>query len=305
MQRRAFLKSGAILAGGVTLASCGGQPIAAQQRLDKIGLQLFTVDRSLREDFEGTLRAVSEMGYRQVEFSTLGGFHNRSAEEIADLLQALKLEAPNGRLRPKLPKDIASLPRDQIMKLFRERAGSNHLLDNIKAMLPEAEPLGYKTIILSAVDPSEMQDTESLKRMVRIFNEAGHLCAAHGLKFGYHNHDFDFADVNGTTPFDYLLAETNPDNVVFQLDAYWASKAGQNPAELPKKYPGRIITCHMKDMAADQSITDVGAGVIEWPGFTRSAWDNGARSFFVEHDQPADPMLSAKRSFEYLHKMAF
>lgn len=305
MHRRAFLKSGGILASGAALAACGSQAVVTQQRLDKIGLQLFTVDRALREDFEGALRAVAALGYRQVEFSTLGGFHNRSAEEIAELLHELKLEAPNGRLRPKLPKDIASLPREQIMKLFRERAGSEHLLDNIRAMLPEAEPLAYQTIILSAVDPAEMQDTAALKRMARIFDEAGRMCAAHGMTFGYHNHDFDFASIDGTTPFDYLLAETNPDNVVFQLDAYWASKAGLNPAELPRKYPDRIVTCHMKDMAADQSIADVGAGVIDMPAFTRSAWDFGARSFFVEHDQPADPMLSAKRSFEYLNNMAF
>lgn len=305
MDRRSFIKSGAVFSSAVALASCGGQPIVAQQRLDKIGLQLFTVDRSLREDFEGTLRAVSEMGYRQVEFSTAGGFHNRTVEEITDLLHELRLEAPNGRLRPELPKDFASLTREQMMKLFRERAGSAHLIGNLKTMLTEAPALGYENIILSAVSPSELQDRPSLDRIVALFNEAGRICADNGMKFGYHNHDFDFADVDGTTPFDYLLAETNPDNVVFQLDAYWASKAGQNPAELPKKYPGRIVTCHMKDMAADQSITDVGAGVIEWPGLTRSAWDNGARSFFVEHDQPADPMLSAKRSFEYLHKMAF
>ena len=303
MRRREFLKYTSQSSLGLLLATPIGLLASEARRLDNIGLQLFTVDKLLRNDFEETLKKVATIGYRQVEFSTTGGLQGRSAEEIKALLAELKLGAPNGRLRPKLPADLMSMPRDQAMKLYMELAATDKMLGNLEAMLPEAKVLGYENIILSAVPPDEMNSKKALDRLVALFNEAGSICQAHGMKFGYHNHDFDFKPVEGITPFEYLIEKTDSDAVTFQLDLYWVSKAGKNPAEYLKRYAGRISSCHMKDMAADGSFTDVGNGTIDFPSLTRMALDSGIKDFFVEHDRPEDPMATATNSFIYLHHM--
>ena len=304
MNRREFLRHAAQSSLGLMLAKAPVLVAGEQRLLDQIGLQLFTVDPLLRENFEETLKQVAGIGYRQVEFSTGGGLHGRSVENIKSLLVDLNLEVPNGRLRPRLPDDFMSMPRERMMKLFTELAGTDKLLSNLKAMLHEADVLGYESIILSAVPPAEMNSVKALDRLVSLFNEAGSLCAQHGMQFGYHNHDFDFNPVAGTIPFEYLIEKTDPDTVTFQLDLYWVSKAGMDPAEYLQRYAGRISSCHMKDMAVDGSIADVGSGTIDFPRLTRAALDRGIKHFFVEHDNPDDPIATAVASFNYLSRMA-
>ncbi|WP_157976663.1 sugar phosphate isomerase/epimerase family protein [Parahaliea mediterranea] len=306
MQRRQFLQAAlhtSAAAAGLLLAP--RLATAAGQSLDAIGLQLYTVNSAMAADFEGTLRAVAAIGYREVEFSTAGGLFGRPPDEVRALLDELGLRAPFGRLRPELPVDITQLPRDEAMALFRKLGGTDRLLGNLKAMLPEARAMQYQAIVLSAVPPTEMADEAGLARMADLFNAAGKLCAEHGMRFGYHNHDFDFSPVNGVLPYEYLLQHTDPDSVSFQLDLFWASKAGQDPQRLLRDYGARFNSCHMKDMGADGGFADVGAGTLDFPALTRAAVAAGVSHFFVEHDQPQQPMDSARSSFRYLADMRF
>ena len=172
-------------------------------------------------------------------------------------------------------------------------------------MLFRSRVMAYESIVLSAVPPASFADREGLKEVATLFNKAGELCASAGMKFGYHNHDFDFMPVNGVMPFDYLIESTDPASVTFQLDLYWATKAGVDAAAYPGRYPGRISSCHMKDMGFDGEIVDVGTGSIDFATCTRAAWDHGARSFFVEHDNTQAPVRTAKNSFKHLVTMRF
>ncbi|GAB3273565.1 sugar phosphate isomerase/epimerase family protein [Parahaliea aestuarii] len=302
MQRRQFL-CGAASAAGLLLASRFA--LAAERRLNAIGLQLYTVNSAMAADFEGTLREVAAIGYREVEFSTAGGLFRRPPGEVKALLDDVGLRAPYGRLRPEMPVDIARLSREEAMALFRKLGSSDRIVENIEAMLPEAKAMHYEAIVLSAVLPDEMADMAGLERMAGIFNAAGRLCAEHGMRFAYHNHDFDFRPVNGVLPYEYLLQHTDPAAVSFQLDLYWASKAGQDPVRLLRDYGARINSCHMKDLAEDGGFADVGAGTLDFPALTRAAVDAGVGHFFVEHDRPEHPIDSARNSYRYLSAMTF
>ena len=307
MHRRQFMARAAIA--GAALSMPGILPVlaASPRRLESIGLQLYTVNDLMARDFAGTLRAVADMGYREVEFSTAGGLFGMAPEEVKAQLGNLGLRAPFGRLRPQLPEgvDIASLSREDAIRLFFQLSGTDRIMANLQAMLPEAAVMGYESIVLSAVSPADMQDSAGLERLAGIFNQAGQLCASHGMTFAYHNHDFDFAPVEGILPFDYLLANTHPGNVAFQLDLYWVSKAGQDPLRYFRDYGERINSCHMKDMAQDGEFADVGAGILDFPALTAAAVEAGVGHFFVEHDRPEDPLDSARFSHDYLAGMSF
>ena len=307
MNRRRFLTQAAALGSGLYVSSLLPALAAPQRRLEGIGLQLYTVHGPMSEDFEGTLRAVADMGCREVEFSTVGGLYGREPHAVQGQLKQLGLRAPFGRLRPQIPDnvDIASLPRDEAIKLFFQLSGTDRILDNLRAMLPEAAVMGYESIVLSAVSPADMKDRAALARLVDIFNEAGALCASHGMTFAYHNHDFDFTPVDGMLPFDYLLTNTDPDSVQFQFDLYWVSKAGQDPLRYFRDHGKRFNSCHMKDMAVDGTFADVGAGTLNFPVLTAAALDAGVRHFFVEHDAPQQPLASAESSYAFLASMTF
>ena len=288
-----------------TLSIGSSASVARSQQLDNIGLQLFTVDSLLRQDFSGTLEKIAEIGYREVEFSTGGGMHGRTAYEVRDLLSELGLRCPQGRVRPKLPPNFMEMPREEVMKIYMELAHPRHLLNNLERMLEEAGVMAYNSIVLPAVHPSSFSNLKALEDMAALFNRAGELCSSAGMQFGYHNHDFDFLPVDGVVPFDYLIENTDPATVTFQLDFYWATKAGVDAAAHPGRFPGRISSCHMKDMGSGGEIVDVGSGSIDFASCTRAAWDHGARSFFVEHDNTQAPLQTAQNSYAHLAEMRF
>ncbi len=112
----------------------------------------------------------------------------------------------------------------------------------------------------------------------------GESCREAGLRFGYHNHDFEFETIDGQIPFDVLLDETDPGLVDFELDLFWITKGGEDPLRYFERYPGRFTLCHVKDMAAGGEMVDVGAGGIDFAAIFARAEQAGLKHFFVEHD---------------------
>lgn len=303
MHRRLFLQASAT---ALILGQLSHRVLSLPGRhLESVGLQLSTLNGPMAQDFEGTLKRVADIGYQQVEFSTFGGLYGRDPAAVRQLLGDLGLSAPFGRLRPPFPANMASLPPAEAMALYRELAGTDRIMANLEAMLPEAKAMAYRSIVLSAVPPDAFQSKAALERLATLFNEAGALCAEHGMTFAYHNHDFDFRPVDGVLPYDYLLQHTDEDQVKFQLDLYWACKADQDPLNYFKQYGHRIHSCHMKDMDSQGDFADVGAGTLDFPGYTRAAVEAGVRYFFVEHDRPQDALVSARSSYQYLASMPF
>ncbi len=273
-------------------------------RLEKFGLQLSTVTPQLMADFPGTLRAVAQIGYPQVEFSAMG-FLGRDVGEVEELLAELGLEAPVGRIPPKLPAEFINLDRKAQRAMFMERGGPDYVLENVAAALSDAKRMTQSTLVLPALPPNQFGTMAQVEANIALIQQAGELCAAEGIQFGYHNHDWELVPIDGQRPYDLMLEQTDARAVTFQLDAYWIRKGGGDLFDYLNRFPGRFSSCHMKDIDAQGDFADVGDGLIDFPRFTKAAIASGASYFFVERDGPPEPMESAKRSYAYLSQMTF
>ena len=118
------------------------------------------------------------------------------------------------------------------------------------------------------------------------------------MRFGYHNHDFDFHAIDGVVPFDVLCDSTDPSLVDFELDIFWIIHGGDDPNRVFQRWPGRFPMVHIKDRSPDGEQVHIGAGTINWSDLLLS--DNGIRSFFIEHDNPADPMEFVRHGYRYV-----
>jgi sugar phosphate isomerase/epimerase len=251
----------------------GGRPAAAG-RLTPIGVQLYTVRTLLERDFEGTLAALAAIGLREVEFA---GYHGRTPEVVRDTLKRVGLIAPSAHVSIEAVRD--DLPRT----------------------LDSARVTGHRYLVIAGL--SEAQRTpDGYRAAADLFNRAGRLAQASGIQLAYHNHAFEFAPLGGRPAYDLLLERCDPRYVAFEMDLYWITRGGQDPLAYFARWPGRFPLVHVKDSSGppDHRMMDVGAGRIPWPAIFARRDRAGIRHSFIEHDEPADPLASVRRSYEYL-----
>lgn len=239
---------------------------------DALGVQLYTLRTVLAKDFEGTLKQVAAIGYREVEFA---GYYDRSPAEIRRLLDSLGLTAP-----------AAHVPLEA-------------LRDRMEATLDAADVMGHKYLVIAWLEQRD-RTPERLRAIADEFNHFGEQASARGVTFAYHNHDFEFTPVEGVLPYDLLLERTSPDVVKFEMDLFWITKGGASPLEYFVKYPGRFPLVHVKDLTTDGKMVDVGSGAIDWRAIFAKRAQAGIKHYFVEHDEPADPIASVRASYHYL-----
>lgn len=273
MERRDFLAM-AVATPLTTLLAAA----RAERRLERIGLQLYTVRSLMEKDFEGTLKEVAAAGYQEVEFA---GYYRRSADQIKSLLQDLNLAAPAAHVG---------------LKPVREQ------LDDL---IEQAHTIGHRFLIVPSLPESERGSLDAYRRVAAEFNRFGERCKAAGLRFGYHNHAFEFQPVEGKLPYDVLLSETDPGLVDMEVDLFWMISAKQDPLSYFRRHPGRFVLCHVKDMDSSGAMVDVGSGTIDFRALFDQADQAGLRHYIVEHDRPASPIASIKASYEYLSKLRF
>jgi sugar phosphate isomerase/epimerase len=246
-------------------------------RIERIGLQLYTVRAAMQSDFEATLAKVAAVGYREVEFA---GYFGRAPQQVSASLRRSGLAAPS-----------AHVGLDSIA------AGWERTLD-------AARTIGQRYLVVASV--GAMHSLDDFKRVAQQFNRAGETAARAGIRFGYHNHDFEFAAVGAKLPYDVLLEETDPKYVCFEMDLYWITKAGQDPLRYFSRWPGRFELVHVKDAAGPgRDMVDVGAGDIDWKRLFAHGAEAGIRHYFVEHDEARDPFASIAASYAYLRDLRF
>ena len=248
------------------------------RKLDRIGVQLYTVRHLLEEDFEGTLEAVAKIGFHEVEFHDYFG---RRPEQVKALLDRLGLDAP-----------AAHFP----WQAFRE---------DLDGVIETALAIGHRYVLLAWLPPGDRSTIAQYESLAAFCNRVGKTCKSAGLKFAYHNHDFEFQPIDGQVPFDVLLHETEPNLVEFEIDLFWILKGGCDPLEYFESHPGRFTLCHLKDMGEGQKMADVGAGQIDFGSIFRRSERAGLEYFFIEHDAPDDPLASIKASFDYIETLRF
>lgn len=284
LTRRNFLKQSAGTLAGLGLAAplltaCAQTP---KRQIDEIGLQVYTIRNSLKNDWQAALRQVAAIGYNTLE---MGGFYGESADSFKQFLQeiGLKVLAGGGSIG-----ELRSNP-DEIIK---------------KALEMGQE---YVVCFWPWSDSPEGKTVDDWKRLAADFNGIGEKVKKAGLTFAYHNHDLEFKLTDGKIPYDILLDNTDPALVFMEIDIYWILKGGQAPIPYLKKYPGRFPLWHVKDMdnTAERGFACVGEGIVNFPEIFNYAETAGLRHIFVEQDQPKDEMACARASHDYLRAMRY
>ena len=283
MNRRLFLNhafAGAL--GGLCLTRSDLKaPIAKKRRLSKIGLQLYTVRRELEKDFEGTLAKVAALGFSEVEFA---GYFNHTPQQVKTALKKNNLAAPSVHVLT---------------------AG---LRSNLQQTIDAATAIGHQYVVCAYLLPEERKSLDDYRRLVDLFNDAGGRLKKAGLQFCYHNHDFEFTPIDGTIPYDLMLAGTDQKTVRMEMDLYWITKAGQSPLKYFSTHPGRFPLVHVKDMDATPKrfFTEVGRGTINFKEIFADSDKAGIKHYFVEQDEtPGSPFESIKLSIDYLKQLEF
>ncbi len=282
MDRRGFL--GALPATALALRGLpGADPIrsaAAPARfltLDVIGVQLYTVRSLMASDPDGTLAQIAAIGYRAVEFAGLYGLTPR---EMRGKLDALGLRAVSSH---------------QSVQEVRGRWDQ---------VLEGAQELGQRLIVVPSI-PGRERTADGLRRIADDFNRAGEAARSAGLRFGYHNHSWEFAPWDdGTVPIDLLLERCDAELVDWQVDLFWVVDGGGDPLAYIEANGARVTSVHVKDRTASGDMVAVGDGVIDFETILRRAEELGTEYAFVEHDSPRDPLESVRRSYRYLRTLA-
>ena len=286
MDRRSFVKAaaGAAIGGMVGIAcreeaspGADSQAAPAMGSLDRIGVQLYTVRGLMEQDFAGTLAAVAAAGYDEVEFA---GYFDHSPEEVKGLLGSVGLEAPAAHV------SIEALRGD------------------LDATVAAAAAVGHRYLVCPWIAEEE-RTLAGYRQIAAFFNEVGAACGETGLRFGYHNHDFEFVAVDDRIPMEILIEETDPELVDIELDLFWIRRGGEDALAYFERYPGRFALAHVKDMSIEGEMSDVGQGQIDFAAIFAEAERAGMKHFFVEHDNPADPLASIAASHDYLRALRF
>ena len=252
--------------------------LSRSDRLERIGVQLYTVRQAMQQDVDQTLARVAEIGYREVEFA---GYFNRSPREVRAALEAVGLDAPASHV------------------LLAEGDGA------WDKTLEAATLVGHDMLIVAWIPETRRRTLDDYRAVADSLNRAGEKARSAGIQFGYHNHDFEFALLEGRVPYDVLLESTDPALVAFEMDLFWITKGGYRPLDYFARYPGRFKLVHVKDMSADGEMVDAGRGRIDFPTIFAKGSQAGIRHYFVEHDEPTDPFESIRTSYEYLRGLEF
>ena len=335
--RRTFLTGMATALGGVALAGRAGRVFgaavsatpdaaAATSWSDQIGLELFTVRDMLAKDYVGTLEQVARIGYKEIE--PAGGYHDWSPQQFRAELDRLGLKMPSTHSGVTAGPDAEvekQLAGFQIMGIeyasfdARRPAGGQGRRGGggPTPTSPAAERKQREQFIKATAQPRTSDD---VKQEAAQYNKFGKIAQKFGIKLLIHNHTVEFIPCIGsdTLPYSILLAETDPELVVFQLDIGWAAVAGQNPIELFQQHPGRFVLWHVKDVAclkclppvSDQGgrmvearLVPVGDGEIDYGDIFKHADVAGMKHFAIEQDSAADwgdSIAAARVSYEHL-----
>ena len=270
ISRRTSLAMLGLLAGATALPAR-----ASQRRVERVGVQLYTLRRAMALDAAATLAAVAAAGYSEVEPAGTG---NLNANQFAQALRDTGLTAPSAHV----PFDLMKNKPDELLAM--------------------AQVIGCKYLVLPWLSP-ELRTASGYGTVIDLLNHFGDQCSKSGMQLCYHNHDFEFERVDGEIAFDRLLRGCDRDRVKFELDLFWVTHAGADGTAYLRADPERYPLCHVKDRNAAGEMVDVGQGVIDFAELFAAG--SAMRHYFVEHDNPADALASIITSIQALKRIRF
>jgi sugar phosphate isomerase/epimerase len=281
IDRRQFLQLSALAAAaGCTL---GSSAFAATPGGLTYGVQLFMVRRQAEQDLAGVLKAIHQIGFTQIELYPIAYSH--SAADLRKIIADAGLSSASAHV---------------------DYVGLEDKIDYI-------HQLGCEYLVCPMMPEQLWTSPEGFREAATQFNRWGETVRARGMKFAFHNHDYEFKpQAGGTTGFAELMKNTDPAVVKLELDCYWLMQGGQDPLAVLKQHADRAVLIHMKDRQAGATVsynmdatsehfTELGKGTINWSALLAQAKKQGIRYAFMDQDETAGPVLdSLKESYTYL-----
>jgi sugar phosphate isomerase/epimerase len=290
MNRRTFLETATTVTAATLLGSRLGWA-AGDHKIDKVGVQLYTVRDQMKADFDGTIAKVASIGYKEVEFA---GYFGHTPQQVRAVLENNGLSAPSTHIQ-----------YDELDAKF-------------PAVIEASKTIGLEYIVCPWI-PEELRKSPDIwKQASGKFNRCGEQSKKAGMQFAYHNHWFEFLPVDGKLPYDILLEMCDKDLVKMELDLCWITLGGGDPLKYFDRYPGRFPLVHVKDMKKLPQVsasggqnfgdrlkdmTEVGSGIIGWKRIFAQAEKAGIQHYIVEHDKAQAPFDSIKTSYDYLRQL--
>jgi sugar phosphate isomerase/epimerase len=301
--RRTFIKRSALALAGSSLLSRASFANTNMKDNELVGIQLYSVRDDMKKDPLGTLKQLAAMGYKHVEHANYkdSKFYGYTAAEFKKILDGLGIKMPSGHT---------------VLGSEHWDAAKKEFTDLWKWTVEDAATMGQQYVISPWLDESYRKDIDGLKRFLGVFNKSGELCKKSGMKFGYHNHNFEFnTNVGGMVLYDIILQETDPKLVIQQMDMGNMYGAGGRPLELLKKYPGRFLSLHVKDEIKSEKgdmngyeSTVLGTGVIQVKEVLDTAKKQNPETHFIieqESYQGKSPIDSVKEDLEIMKKWGY
>jgi sugar phosphate isomerase/epimerase len=249
-------------------------------------VQLYTIRNLIKGDnLLSLLKQIRAIGYEEVELFPI--VYKQTERELTSILRRSGLTAASGHFN----------------------------YEDFVSKIPYARRLGLKWMVCPMLPKAQWGSPEGFRRAAATFNQWGKQCQQHGMRFAYHNHNYEFQDLKGTTGFDILVKETDPELVWLEMDVYWITQAGRDPVLLLNQLGKRVRLLHLKDRKADvptsqvldssaEHFTEAGNGTIAWRPLLALAQKLGIEHYYVEQDESdKSPMDSLKISYTFLHKI--
>jgi len=284
-----FIKPLVIIALIAIIIGSLSQSSFAKKKKD-IGLQMYSLRDDLKKDVKGTIEKMGKIGYTSMEAASFdnGKFYGMEPEAFKALLEA------NG------------------MKLVSSHTGANYTGDQAswdEAMtwwdmaIAAHKKAGCKYIVKPSMGDYPYKNLEALKKTCEYFNAIGEKCNAAGIRFGYHNHNKEFTKIVDAEDlvYDYMLKNTDPKKVTFEMDVYWVYRGGQKAVDYFNKYPKRFELLHIKDEK------EIGAsGLIDFKTIYENKAKAGTKVCFVEVERyDFEPFVSVQKSFDFLNNASY
>ena len=281
--RRQFISTLGLSAIGLTAGIPAWAMAKKADRLEKIGFISGIVDNFIKEDWKGTLEKLAKQGYSEIE---CGNYFGESYGEFKAVCKALG------------------------MNPFAGGSSMAEMLKDPDKKIAEALEMGkeYWVCYWPWLSDAKNITADEAKTAADNLNKLGQACKKGGIKFCWHNHNWEFEKATPEgLPFDILMKNTDPKTVKTEMDIYWVRKGGGDPLACLKKYPGRFEILHVKDMdaTAEKSFACPGSGIIDFRPIFREAWDQGVRHYIVEKDGEKNGIECLQSSAEYLKNLRF
>ena len=247
-------------------------------RADQIALQLYTVRRPLSDARAGTLAAVASAGYRSVE---LAGLPPLETAELVEHLDRAGLRAVSAH-----------------ESLERLRAEGRAVAERLNA-------LGCPRLVVPSLPAGDTASADGTRRVAAELGTIADALEGHGIRLAYHNHASEFEARDSGSVWE-VLTSALPPNVDLEIDVYWASVGGREPAELIAQHADRVRLLHMKDRSPGREPRDLppGGGVLPWPAIVDAARAAGVEWYIVEQDEPGDALADIAAGRRHLAGLA-